>query len=288
MRAVGDLLRRERLRQGLELDRVAADTRINLRYLEAIEAGDKEAVPGGFFYRSFVRQYARALGLEPSQLDPWLEEMRREEESQPFVLPEIRREPIDVPPMPAPASRRDLTRRFYYSMAGLLGAITVCSGVYALWQHARMAPEHVAEQRRQEAPLPSPAAPQPAPSAAAVIPEPTAPPAGSLAAAASEPPVEGRIKIEIAAIERVWLQVRSDQKVLFSNTMQPNQSQILTSPSAVRILIGNAGGIEIRVNGKPIGPIGPKGQVRIVSITPEGFEIGTPHKPQPPQTDQSL
>ena len=41
----------------------------------------------------------------------------------------------------------------------------------------------------------------------------------------------------------------------------------------VRLLIGNAGGLAISLNGKPIGPIGPKGQVRVVELTPAGFQI---------------
>ena len=39
------------------------------------------------------------------------------------------------------------------------------------------------------------------------------------------------------------------------------------------LLIGNAGGLEISLNGKPIGPVGPRGQIRIVELTPAGFQI---------------
>ena len=42
------------------------------------------------------------------------------------------------------------------------------------------------------------------------------------------------------------------------------------------------GGIEVRWNGKPIGPIGPKGQVRKVVFTPERFEIIDPRKNEKP------
>jgi hypothetical protein len=37
--------------------------------------------------------------------------------------------------------------------------------------------------------------------------------------------------------------------------------------------VGNAGGIEVRLNGKPIGPIGKSGQVRRVVFTPDNFEV---------------
>jgi hypothetical protein len=48
--------------------------------------------------------------------------------------------------------------------------------------------------------------------------------------------------------------------------------------------VGNAGGLEVRWNGKPIGPIGPRGQVRVVLFTPENFQI---LEPGPPPSDSS-
>jgi hypothetical protein len=40
--------------------------------------------------------------------------------------------------------------------------------------------------------------------------------------------------------------------------------------------VGNAGGLDVRWNGKAIGPIGPRGQVRVVLFTPENFQILAP------------
>jgi hypothetical protein len=37
--------------------------------------------------------------------------------------------------------------------------------------------------------------------------------------------------------------------------------------------VGNAGGINVLLNGKPIGPIGKSGQVRVVLFTPDNFEV---------------
>ena len=40
--------------------------------------------------------------------------------------------------------------------------------------------------------------------------------------------------------------------------------------------VGNAGGIDVLWNGKPIGPIGPRGQARTIQFTPENFRILSP------------
>jgi cytoskeletal protein RodZ len=62
MSSVGELLQEARLAQQLDLTAVSERTRISVRYLEAIEANDRKVLPSGFFYKSFVDQYARFLG----------------------------------------------------------------------------------------------------------------------------------------------------------------------------------------------------------------------------------
>ena len=62
MDSPGTILRRARSQQGLELAELAARIKINRKYLEAMEADNWKNLPGGFFYKSFVRQYAGALG----------------------------------------------------------------------------------------------------------------------------------------------------------------------------------------------------------------------------------
>src|ERR1051326_2812740 len=68
MSSVGDTLRRERLRAGLDLEKISRETKISVRMLELIEADQFEKLPGGVFARSFVRQYARTLGLDEEEL----------------------------------------------------------------------------------------------------------------------------------------------------------------------------------------------------------------------------
>ena len=64
MHSVGEKLRSERQRQNLSISAIASETCISARYLEAIEQDDLSVLPGGFFYKSFVKQYSSALGLD--------------------------------------------------------------------------------------------------------------------------------------------------------------------------------------------------------------------------------
>src|SRR6185312_14687662 len=68
MTSIGETLRRERVRQGFDVEYIATRTKIGLHLIEAIEADQFDRLPGGVFARSFVRQYARLLGLDEEEL----------------------------------------------------------------------------------------------------------------------------------------------------------------------------------------------------------------------------
>src|SRR5215475_14318917 len=67
MTSLGDTLRAERMRRGMDLTTLAAETKIRRDILEAIERNQFDSIPGGAYRPSFLRQYAHALGLDESE-----------------------------------------------------------------------------------------------------------------------------------------------------------------------------------------------------------------------------
>ena len=61
---IGEQLRLAREERGIALREISDETRISIRYLEAIEADDFKRLPGGIFNRSFVKAYARCIGYD--------------------------------------------------------------------------------------------------------------------------------------------------------------------------------------------------------------------------------
>src|SRR2546422_6950397 len=61
---LGSSLRETRVRRGVELAQVAAETRIRSRYLQALEDERFELLPGEAYAKGFLRTYADFLGLE--------------------------------------------------------------------------------------------------------------------------------------------------------------------------------------------------------------------------------
>lgn len=135
MNSIGERLRQERLRRGLDLYAIAEQTKINPAMLEAIEADDFDRLPGSFFTRSFIRQYAHALGVDESDFDVELQELTAKDAS---VEPPAGRTEPDVPPVPAPRPRGG-SGRALGALAAFVVIVVACSAIYSLWQRTRSA-----------------------------------------------------------------------------------------------------------------------------------------------------
>jgi cytoskeleton protein RodZ len=57
-----------RQQRGITLEQIAAETRIGLHFLRAIESEDYGELPGGVYNTSYLRQYARATGFDEDEL----------------------------------------------------------------------------------------------------------------------------------------------------------------------------------------------------------------------------
>jgi len=80
--SIGEKLRLARETQGIALREISEQTRISMRYLEAIETDDYRRLPGGIFNRSFIRAYAKFVGYDEHEaLEDYARTMRERGES---------------------------------------------------------------------------------------------------------------------------------------------------------------------------------------------------------------
>jgi len=68
MATAGSVLKKEREKRKLSLNDISEETKININYLKAIEADDYSIFPGETYIIGFIRNYARALGLDPLEI----------------------------------------------------------------------------------------------------------------------------------------------------------------------------------------------------------------------------
>ena len=255
MNTIGERLRCERLRSGVELDRIARQTKIPARLLSAIEQDQFDKLPGRVFTVSFVRQYAQALGMDETAI---LAEWRAQQEPPPPPPPAS---PVIVPnPKRQPGSAATVPLIAVTAMSAVLISI-VFLGLPN--QPSTRTGEPVSAQAAENS------------ADRSAIPELPEPPA---AAAPAESATSG-LELVLTAQTPTWVRAKVDGQNVFAATLRPNESKILQTATAVNLVIGNAGGVQISLNGKPIGPIGPSGQVRDVEVTSSGSVQIREHKP---------
>jgi len=294
MVTLGQRLRSEREKRGLSIEKLAAETRIAARYFSAIEEDRTEDLPSGFFYRSFVRQYARILELAESDYMPAIQHSLDSEAEQLDVresaLPQRR---IDVPPMP--------TGRFNYSveikrwLARLAVLIVVgagSTGLYYLYQRWKLSPVEYPPAAGQTAGSQKapPAAAEPAANAplapgSGEVPgsaaQPVETPAGAAQAAASQAAAaagqqQAPLNLTLVATADTWLHITADGQTLFMDVLKAGEARVFRGSAFMRMKTGNAGGISMEFNGAAVPPAGPIGQVRTVEFTAQGARVVTP------------
>jgi len=316
MNSVGDTLKRARIAKGLDLASVAALTKISVRYLEAIESNDRKSLPSGFFYKSFIHQYATVLDLDTREVDTEVERVLAPE--APPLLPgqEIATGQVVPQVKVMPSFNRP---RAFASMAALMLVVLGCSGIYAWWRKtqspeaktiAQVTAPTVVEKPAvtQLPPAPKPAEPtaeqkaaEPASTPLAAeqrAEEPNPPeqtpaeqPHAELASAPTtldsalqqakdvqpaDKPADAsatKVVLDLLAHENTWLSVSSDGKHVFTGVLTPNQSKTVEGREYAKMTVGNAAGLEVRLNGKSIGPLGEHGQVMVIMFTPENFQV---------------
>jgi cytoskeletal protein RodZ len=267
MTSVGEILRRERQAQGREMPEIAEDLCITQRYLRAIEEDDIKSLPGTFFYKSFVKQYAALLNLDEEKLLAGVDALTASEEPLPLPGANPKYHPLrEVDPIVADSNRRYFSdRRVGLSVAALAVVLLGCSGFYTWWNKTsrgvqaatnRVAAIPVASVKNTSAPRVD-------------------------VTTETGPDGVNHVVLNLSATETTWLSITSEGKNIFSGVLEPSQTKTLRASDVAKMKVGNAGGLDVLWNGKPIGPIGPRGQVRVVLFTPENFQI---LKPAPPQT----
>ena len=297
MASIGEILRQERHRRNLEVTQLADQTKIGAKILEAIEAEQWDRLPGKFFAKSFIRQYAAALGVDADKVESELERLFEVGRPAAEAETEAPMERFPLPPVsPRLEESRSGKRRWLLSLL-VVTVVALCSGVYALWLSTRSvtAPSS-----------PQPAVPPPATAKSRApvaeteskVPPPAsesttyATPAESATSAQQAPPVEsgnpeqsvsqesapvtqpaGNLLLNLAVSEKTWLSLWVDGRQIFSGILVPGETKTIEGTRKARLYVGNAGGLEIHLNGKPVGPIGKSGEVRVVDLTREGIQI---------------
>ncbi len=243
MASFGENLRRERELRGVDLHEMAEATKISIRFLQALEQDRVDILPGGIFPRAFVRQYGKYLGLDPERL------------VAEFVFA-FGGDPV---PARAPSGQVHLDASNRVWMAGAIALLVIA---FAWWKmSARPAPA------RAEAPVETAVAS----AAPLAFPSDRVFPPPSIA-----PEVPSGVVVGLTVKKKSWVEAKVDGTTVLSRVMDEGETHRLDARDAVTLSLGNAGGVEYSLNGRPPASLGRDGEVRRnVVITAAGPSAGT-------------
>jgi cytoskeletal protein RodZ len=286
--------RREEL--DISLEQADADTRIRLRYLEALEAEDLEALPNQVVARGFLRNYAAYLELDPKEAVDRYAALAGPFETEPPPLEGP--SPFDSDTFhPVPLHEIAGQRSRWWLPVGIVVILIVALGLLA-WRGYPYVIDWVS---RLAATAESAPAQRPA---GAVLPTATQTPTAAMvritASAATTPnrptstleatrspgltpalaltltptltltpppsatptePVYTGIFLELVFTDTSWIQVSVDGVRQFQGELEVGTYRSWYGEERVELRVGNAGAVEVTINGQKLGPLGALGEV---------------------------
>ena len=250
--------------RGVTLDEMCAATRISVRLLDAIESERFELLPGGVFSISFVRQYARYVELDEDEVADEFKAAAAPREPVIATLERTRKgivgdEPEELAGARIAESITEYLRRHGQTLAGAVAVLIIA--VVTVWYfRAERAREDAAMQAQR-------------PAAASASTE-SRPPELRTVSEPAQPVVPLKpLNVVIRTTREVWIRALADGRRVFERTFEPGQTREIAADTAVRLRVGNAGGLDVVLNGRTMDPIGPLGHVREVIITESGMEV---------------
>ncbi len=253
----GEELRREREIRGISLKEIADATKISKRFLEAIERNDHKTLPAPVFTRGFVREYARYLGLSSEEMvnrynfaavgDDRIEQSAHLER---LTTPQAPPMPKKKAPVSIPPAYARVDRNVY-----ILILVVIALAAVSYWALKHRRESRLANEERPSAEAKT-VITAPPPKAPAILPQtetaPVVPGPGQ--------PVTMQLSIEVSEPSVVVLE--ADGETVINDELRPGYHRTIEAKERFRFrTIGNAAGIALTLNDKPVPLLGRGGQV---------------------------
>jgi cytoskeleton protein RodZ len=250
--SIGHILQQARVTAGLTVDQISSSTRVRIPIVHAIEEDDFSRCGGDVYARGHIRMLARAVGAEPATL---IEQYDAEHGGRPVPTP--------AAPLFEAERIRPERRRPNWS-AAMVAAIVVVIGFvgFTLFNGSDgQGKDSVAEGPTTEGKTPkintTDPKPDPSDNAIAAVPR-------------------DKVTVKVSAVDdKSWISAKAHNgKLLFDGTLGKGESRTFTDDQQVDLILGNAGAIQLFVNGKDIQNDFQTGQVERLSYTKGDPEAG--------------
>jgi hypothetical protein len=267
-------LKEARINSGISLQQMSTRTRIDIKFLEAIDNGDFMFLPEPYV-KAFLKDYAKMVGLDENitiqkfeaakkgklieeipQPQEDVEQKPAEEKTGEPVKPEIQ-SPVQMydatPSETSAGSSPDATRRNIILGSIIGGSIIILGLVYLLFFRngteivvAEKPIEEVIENNQQRYEEDTPVNRQAIPS--------------------------DSISLTILSVDTTWIRILLDDDKSEEFILFPNSQKVLKTKNNYKLTIGNPHGIRFQLNNKPLNFTWDKGTVAYIQIDSSGLQ----------------
>lgn len=263
-----------REKRGLKIEDIFLKTRINTAVLIAIENGEFHLLPAPLYAKKFIESYAKTIGIDAGTVLASYQRYLDEQQAVP--------EEMKGAEAPIASDRKPLQRFLLYAVLAV-AIIAIAIIVISTSQQNNRGIQRNVTVNEQKEPVPTPVpvvkerpvenvprippppagnnvprTPQPPP---VVNNAPQAPPPAIIPNETAQIPGKGQFTLLIEAREDTWLRITEDRKPSYQVTLKTGKKLNLTAREFFDIRVGNAAGVNITFQGKPLGSLGRKGEV---------------------------
>ncbi|MGI6226607.1 MAG: helix-turn-helix domain-containing protein [Peptococcales bacterium] len=240
MDGIGSIFKSARIEKGLTLVEAQEATKIRIKYLEAIEDGQFDIIPGKVYLKGFIKSYAKFLAIEDNEeIICFLEDNK----SPTFEVSSEKVYPQKI------ESPKGVQKKYFKILLGLL-AILVLFGVQHLYEN------YFAEQNN----LPEP----PKNIVTEIPPDPEEPPLPDETDIIQQPQKK-ELSIEVlditSAKDACWVQIYTDNNKEFEGIMYQGEKKTIEALEKIKIKLGNAGVVKLLLDEEDLGIPGKVNQV---------------------------
>jgi len=288
---LGKYLKNQREFKKISLREVAKNTRVREHILRAIEEDQHHLLPPATYVKGFLLAYAKYLRLDPNEVllryerilkgepvTPPPTESPKSKEKIPPTEPRKSKEkiPSTQPTKPKQKILRTeppkpkLKVLWNTKQTWVVGGVIVASLIifYFFFPYSSNPPiEPVPEKPVVEEK--KPLTPSPSVTATTSVPE------------------KKPFFLQLKAVGETWVSLQVDGQPVQEMTLKPGEGISVQASNRIRVILGNAGGLDLILDGKPLEKFGKSGEVLTLIFTPQGVEVRHPEKPKPPKEEIS-
>ena len=263
--AVGEQLRAAREKAGMSLQDLAQTLKLGPRQVEALENGEWASLPGTTFIRGFVRNYARALGIDQvplmAQLDLVIEKPKTV-----LSVPTSSTEPVSYGSSSSGENRRVVFVGLFAALLAALVYFVMPDDLADLRVQVQSVIDSLSRTEEPAAPVapvaapvepvfPPGSTPQQIMNPQSVTPLEQLAPAGGASGAVAEKPLDGAstATLNIDVVRESWIEVKDrDGQILLSQRLLAGSQKVLSGNGPLTLHIGFAPGIKMQWRGQVV------------------------------------